>query len=201
MTQHFFRPSGSAEGEQGASADGELRHGSAPGSTDTQPPVRRFFTNPAMACAHIFVVTLEGLLLGVQYVRMEALAFDFMPEVADIELGIMYGSHALGIIWVMGIVLVSYLTWYHTLRLLEIGKAASPTQKAATLVLWAGNVLMMYFEYVLFRMLVEDLDIVGGPLAAKLFGVLMVFTHQVACHWIVSGFFRRRMAAFNGKEV
>jgi hypothetical protein len=41
-------------------------------------------------------------------------------------------------------------------------------------------------------MLVEDLDIAGGPLAAKLFGVLMVFTHQVACHWIVSGFFRRR---------
>lgn len=163
--------------------------------------LRRLAANPAMAFAHIFVVTLEALLLGVQYVRMEALAFDFMPEVADFDLGFMYGSHGLGIIWVMGIVLVSYLTWFHTLHLPEQGQAASTTQKAATLVLWAGNVLMMYFEYVLFRMLVEDLDIAGGPLAAKLFGVLMVFTHQVACHWIVSGFFRRRETTLNEKDI
>ncbi|MGM0743587.1 MAG: hypothetical protein ACQEVT_18705 [Pseudomonadota bacterium] len=201
MTQHFFRPSGSVEGEQGASGDGELSHASAPGSADTQPPVRRFFSNPAMAFAHVFVWTLEFLLLGVQFVRMEELAFDFLPGTADYDLGIMYGSHAVGIVWVMTIVLVSYLTWYNTVLLLDQGREASSTLKAKVLAYWAGNFGVMYFEFICFWLLVEDLDIVGGALAAKLFGILMVFTHQVACHWIVSGLVRRREASLNGKEI
>jgi hypothetical protein len=124
-------------------------------------------------------------LLLVQYFRMEALAFDVLPDLADIDLGFMFGSHLMGVLWTMIVIFVSYTTWECTIRLHDRGRDASGALKLATLGFWAVNVVAMVFEFVLFRLLVDDFNTLGIAGAPELFGLLMVVAHQAASFWIM----------------
>ena len=49
----------------------------------------------------------------------------------------------------------------------------------------------MIFEFVLFRMLVDDFDSLGIAGAPELFGALMVAAHQAASFWIMKNVVRQ----------
>lgn len=142
--------------------------------------------------AHVFMIAKELALLSVQFFRMEALAFDLLPDLADLDLGFMYGSHLMGAIWLMVVVLLSYAAWECAIRLQERGEASSAALRIGTLLIWIFNLGAMVFEFVLFRMLVDDLGNqgLGFTGAAELFGLLMVFTHQMASFWITRNVIR-----------
>ncbi len=94
----------------------------------------------------------------------------------------------MGIIWLFVVIFVSYATWELIIR---VHDAESPSK-----VLWASvvfvflvNIGAMIFEFVLFRMLVEDFNNQFSN-AAELFGILMVITHQMASFWIMKNVIR-----------
>ncbi len=147
--------------------------------------------NPRATLGHIFMITVETALLLVQFFRMETLAFDVLPELADIDLGFMYGSHLMGLIWLLVVVLVSYTSWECAIRLHGQEAKSSVTLKLATICLWMINAGAMVFEFVLFRMLVDDFGSQGFAGAAELFGLLMVATHQIASFWIMKNVVRK----------
>ena len=148
-----------------------------------KPDVRATF-------GHIFLFSIEIALLAVQFFRMEALAFDLLPELADLDFGFMYGSHLMGVIWLLVVVLLSYVGWELAIRLYEQGKAASGALKLTTLGVWAANFAAMAFEFTLFRMLVDDFNDIGLAGVAELFGLLMVAAHQIASFWIMKNVVR-----------
>jgi hypothetical protein len=102
MTQYFFRPSNGLDSETPPGTSNPEADASATRrDTDSVSKWRRLTLSPRTTFVHLFIVTLEAALLAVQYVRMEALAFDVLPDIADIDLGFMYGSHLMGLLWVM----------------------------------------------------------------------------------------------------
>lgn len=151
--------------------------------TSNMPDVRATFS-------HIFLVSVELALLSVQFFRMEALAFDVLPELADLDFGFMYGSHLMGIIWLLVVVLLSYVGWELAIRLYSQGSAASGALKLTTIGIWIINFAAMAFEFVLFRMLVDDFNGIGFAGVAELFGLLMVAAHQIASFWIMKNVVR-----------
>lgn len=149
---------------------------------------------------HLFIIALEIGLLFVQYSRMEALAFDLLPDLADIHLGFFYGSHLMGVLWVMIVILVSWVSWEATIRLHDCGSEASGALRATVIGFWIMNAAVMVFEFILFRMLVHDFSSLGMAGAAELFGLIMVAVHQACSFWIMKHvvkhvFFRNRAAA------
>ena len=153
-----------------------------------------------MTFVHLFIIALEVGLLFVQYNRMEALAFDLLPDLADIDLGFFYGSHLMGVLWVMIVILVSWISWEATICLHERGAAASGALRATVVGFWLMNAAVMVFEFLLFRMLVHDFSSLGVAGAAELFGLIMVAVHQACSFWIMKHvvkhvFFRSRDAA------
>lgn len=156
--------------------------------------------DPRAALIHGFIILLEIGLLAVQGFRAEEAAFDMLPGLADIDLGIMYGSHLLGVLWVMIVIFVSYTAWDGAIRLHTRGADASGALKLGTAFVWLVNLAAMVFEFVLFRMLVDDFNAVGVTGAAELFGVLMVAAHQVACFWIMRNVIRQFFFLDDPKE-
>lgn len=170
--------------------------------TDTDRETSRHGTRTTFV--HLFIVALEFGLLFVQYNRMEALAFDLLPDLADIDLGLFYGSHLMGVLWVMLVIFVSYISWEATIRLHEqdskASGAASGALRATVIGFWLMNAATMVFEFVLFRMLVHDFSSLGIAGAAELFGLIMVAAHQACAFWIMKHivkhvFFRSRHTA------
>ncbi|MCE8519265.1 hypothetical protein KBY31_21300 [Ruegeria pomeroyi] len=202
MTQHFFRPSGAPEDDpkSGSSITGS-EGGTFRENEGYGRRLRRLAANPRTTFVHIFIVVLEVALLAVQYVRMEALAFDVLPEIADVDLGFMYGSHLMGMLWVMIVIFVSYTTWECTIRLHERGKEASGALRASWIAFWLFNLAAMVFEFVLFRMLVDDFDSLGIAGAPELFGALMVAAHQAASFWIMKNVVRQLFLADDEKDL
>ena len=136
---------------------------------------------------------------------MEAVAFDLMPAIADVQVGGIYGSTLLAVIWVMVIILVSYATWESTIRVHERGDQASRALIIACGAFWLFNLGAMVFEFILFRMIVDELIDLGFPIAPELFGTLMVAAHQAASFWImknvVGQFFHLRRRSKENEDV
>lgn len=201
MTQHFFRPSGKLEAE---SPPDSSASSSAASETDVDTGSasswRRIASNPRTTFVHLFIVTLEVVLLAVQGMRMEALAFDFLPEIADVDLGFMYGSHLMGALWVMIVIFVSYVTWECSIRLHDQGREASGALRAAWIAFWLFNLAAMVFEFILFRMLVDDFGSLGFAGAPELFGLLMVAAHQASSFWIMKNVVGQLFLTDNEKD-
>lgn len=201
MTQHFFRPSGASEDDQQpGSPTAGVEDAATREHEGYASRLSLLAVNPRTTFVHIFIVTLELALLAVQYVRMEALAFDVLPDIADVNLGFMYGSHLMGVLWVMIVILVSYTTWECTIRLHALGQDASGALRLAWIAFWLFNLAAMVFEFVLFRMLVDDFDSLGIAGAAELFGALMVAAHQAASFWIMKNVVREIFLPSNEKD-
>lgn len=201
MTQHYFRPSGAPADDRPSGSPPAGVEGSSHVETEGYADrLRRLAANPRTTFVHIFIVALEIALLSVQYVRMEALAFDVLPDIADVNLGFMYGSHLMGLLWVMIVIFVSYITWECTIRLHEKGREASGALRAAWIAFWVFNIAAMIFEFVLFRMLVDDFDSLGIAGAPELFGALMVAAHQAASFWIMKNVVRQLFLTVDEKD-
>ena len=67
--------------------------------------------------AHAFVILIEVFLLGIQFLRMKALAFDVLPDLADARILFIYGDNVLGIVWVLAVIFASYVFWELIIRL------------------------------------------------------------------------------------
>ncbi len=119
---------------------------------------------------------------------MEVLAFDVLPDLADIDLGLIYGSHLMGITWLLIVILISYATWGLIIRVHE-DKKPSHVLWVVVVFICLVNLGAMIFEFALFRMLVEDFNNQLAN-AAELFGILMVITHQIASYWIMRNIIR-----------
>ena len=120
--------------------------------------------------------------------RMEILAFEVLPDLADQDFYIMHGSHLMGIIWLLVVILVSYASWETIIKLIETEKRKL-TLYVVTGAFFLVNCVAMVFEFVLFRLLVEDFNNQFSN-AAELFGLLMVFAHQMASFWIMKNVVR-----------
>lgn len=160
-------------------------------TTASQAATRRSpFQDPGTTFVHLFIIALEIGLLAVQYFRMEALTFDLLPDIADLDFGFFYGTHLMGGLWLMLVVFVSYICWESTIRLHQRGKSASGALRATVISFWLLNAATMVFEFVLFRMLVDDFSSLGIAGAAELFGLIMVAAHQACSFWIVKNVVR-----------
>lgn len=151
------------------------RRGSQPNVPITVRPV----------LVHTFIILVELTLLTIQYFRMEVLAFDVLPDLADLNLGFMYGSHLLGLTWLLVVILISYVTWELVIRVHSHGYDVSRETWVFLIAMCIMNGMAMIFEFILFRMLVKDFANIGVAGAAELFGLLMVAVHQLASFWIM----------------
>ena len=176
MNQHFVRPPGGME----------------PISTNYSPDPPPDSASVVRAIfVHCFILLLEAGLLTIQYVRMEAVAFDLLPEIADAHLGGVYGSQLMGALWMMVVIFISYIFWEIVIRLQERGGESSWALRVACIAFAVFNAAAMVFEFTLFRMLVDDLSTLGFNGEAELFGALMVGVHQAASLWIVRNIVRQ----------
>ncbi len=203
MTQHFIRQSTTPKSDP---SSGSPLADTATGAATQEYAgyagrLRRLTSNSRTTFVHLFIVALEISLLAVQYVRMEALAFDVLPEIADVDLGFMYGSHLMGVLWVMIVIFVSYTTWECTIRLHDLGRNATGALRVAWFAFWVFNLAAMIFEFVLFRMLVDDFDSLGIAGAPELFGALMVAAHQAASFWIMKNVVRQLFLTTEEKDL
>ena len=126
---------------------------------------------------HIFFVLSEVGLLIIQYQRSEIFAFDVLPDLADASILFLYGSQVFGILWVIVVILFTYIFWE---AFLEFQK--DQDKKIFLGITAILNLVVIIGEFSFFFLLVEE-DKSGflGPLI----GFLFVGAHQVLSHWIM----------------
>lgn len=126
---------------------------------------------------HMFFILLEFCLLVIQYQRSEIFAFDVLPELADSKILGIFGSQIFGGIWVLIMVLFTYLFWE---LILEIKEGYG--NRMSALLVGLLNLAVIVGECTFFYKLVED-DASG--FLGLLIGFLLVAGHQVCSLWIM----------------
>lgn len=126
---------------------------------------------------HLFFIVIEVVLLAIQYQRSEVFAFEVLPELADAKFGVLYGSQLFGAVWVLIVVLFTYLFWELYLSMIDKG-----INKLAFGIVAVLNIAVCVGELTFFSKLVEN-DNTG--FLAYLVGFLLVASHQVSSFWIM----------------
>ncbi|MEX0405135.1 hypothetical protein ABGN05_05605 [Aquibium sp. LZ166] len=139
------------------------------------------------AFAHLLIITIELLLLFVQYQRAEIFAFDVLPEFADVQFLFLYGSHYVGILWVVLVILFTYVFWELVLKLQEpkiLGKGRLILY--AAMIVGLFNALVVVGEFIFFSKLIDSGNTSSlDTVLALIIGAIGVGAHQITSLWIM----------------